>query len=143
MHFQDELATLFPQLLGHQASQAESDDWFDALFQGATYETMRATLMLDPTSTATRLTGTTAADQFALGASPGDVVIAAFDAGNDRVVLGQGYASLNLLDAAHATQVLSRDGETPNVLITLDSHDTLLLHGVTLAQLSSADFLFA
>lgn len=143
IHFQDELAALFPQLLGHQASQAESDDWFDALFQGATYETMRATLMLDAASTATHLTGTTAADRFALGTSPGDVVISAFDAVNDSVVLDQSYASVNLLDAAHATQVLSRDGETPNVLIKLDDHDTLLLHGVTLAQLSSADFVFA
>ena len=142
VRFGDQLAILFPQLLGHQASQQENSDWFDALFQGATYDTMRATLMLDPTSSAAHYIGTTGADRFALGANPGDVVISAFDAANDHVVLGAAFASINLLDAAHATQVLSLDDETPNVLIKLDDQHSLLLHGVTLAQLSTADFLF-
>ena len=138
----DQLGILFPQLLGHQATQTDYSDWLSALFNGATYDTMRATLMLDPASLAHRNIGTTADDRFVLGANPGDVVVSAFDAGHDRIVLDPRFQSINLLDAAHATQVLSLDGETPNVLIRLDSQDTLLLHGVTLAQLSSSDFVF-
>jgi Ca2+-binding RTX toxin-like protein len=134
---------IYQLYFGRAPSVDEISVWKGLVRAGADFFVATDTLMSDAGSIGhvQRATGTDASDTFTYAGSFGNVAVDAFDPLHDVLDLrGSAFAGANPLDAAHAHQVTGFDGST-DVLLTFDATDHILLHHVSLAQLSGSNFL--
>jgi glucose/arabinose dehydrogenase len=142
-HATKQIDTLYQRYFDRVPTAAEQAEWHSRLGSDADYTVFRASLLSDAGSaTSTRqLTGTRGSDTFVVNKDPGHLVIAGFDPQVDKVSLRTaGFGRIDPLDPAHARE-FTLDGQQ-NVLIALDTNHDLLLHDMTLAQLSANNFVF-
>jgi Ca2+-binding RTX toxin-like protein len=128
---------IYQEYFGRSPSANELSVWDRLLHGGADYKTMIDALMTDNGSLGRveRLSGTSQADTFDVGASLGHVVITGFDPKMDRIDLSDTPFS-GADPIAIATQATARD-----VLLVFSDQDTLLLQNVQLGQLSNGVFI--
>lgn len=141
-HATQQIDSLYQHYFERDPSAAEQAEWHYRLSTDADYDIFRASLLSDVGSQGTtrQASGTAAADTFVMSKDPGNLVIGGFDPAADKVSLREaGVGAVNPLDPAHAQEFLL-DGQS-TVLISLDGNHDLLFHDMTLAQLSSSNFI--
>jgi Ca2+-binding RTX toxin-like protein len=131
-----ETTTLYQTYFGRAPSSDEITVWKDAIVHGADFDTLTDALMSYGGSVGVQhLTGTAGSDHFVFTASSSDAVITGFSPGSDVIAL-QGLGA-DPLSHAHAVTY----GGLNDVIIDYDSGLSLLLKGVSLADLHASDFL--
>jgi hypothetical protein len=134
---------LYLTLFGRDASNGDQHAWHDLFHRGYTLDSARSALSFDAGSTGrvTKVTGTTGADTFVFSAESRHLAISNFDPAQDTIDLrGFGLSGSSVLDTAHAREVHNLNGGT-DAFITIDAQTDVLLKGVSITQLNSADFL--
>jgi hypothetical protein len=133
-HIAGEVTDLYQTYFGRSPTAGELQVWKDAIVSGSDFSTLTDALMSYGASLGVQhLSATASDDHFVINASTADTVIQGFQPGHDVIELrGLGGDPLG-----HAKDVPGYD----DVLLDYGPDLTILLKGVTLADLHTSDFL--